>query len=188
MNRNPINRGNDFTNIFTQTFNAFMNNSNIIDSVVNNLFSSGFSYNFNQGFNQGINQGFNQGFNNMNFAMSANMIDKEDKYLIEGNFPGIDKDNIRIDYKDGYIYLNIKNNRVYSNGYNMTMTVMQFGNEFSREFYVPEADATRLRVSYRNYKLKLELPKYRDVIEGTYNNDLLENDSVIIDVVDYKEE
>lgn len=184
MNRNHINGGNDFANIFTQTFNAFMSNNSIIDNVVNNLFNSGFSYNFNQGFNQGIPQGFN----NMNSAMSVNMIDKEDKYLIEGNFPGIDKDNIRIDYKDGYIYLNIKNNRVYSNGYNMTMTVMQFGNEFSREFYVPEADATRLKVSYRNYKLKLELPKYRDVIEGTSNNDLLENDSVIIDVVDYKEE
>lgn len=184
MNRNPINGGNDFANIFTQTFNAFMNNNSIIDNVVNNLFNSGFSYNFNQEFNQG----FNQGFNNMNSTMSVNMIDKEDKYLIEGNFPGIDKDNIKIDYKDGYIYLNVKNKRIYSNGYNMTMTVMQFGNEFSRQFYVPEADATRLRVSYRNHKLKLELPKYRDVIEGTSNNDLLENDSVIIDVVDYKEE
>ncbi|OPF52985.1 hypothetical protein BH721_08915 [Clostridium baratii] len=184
MNRNHINGGNDFANIFTQTFNAFMSNNSIIDNVVNNLFNSGFSYNFNQGFNQGIPQGFN----NMNSAMSVNMIDKEDKYLIEGNFPGIDKDNIRIDYKDGYIYLNVRNKRVYSNGYNMMMTVMQFGDEFSREFYVPEADATRLKVSYRNYKLKLELPKYRDVIEGTPSNDLLENDSVIIDVVDYKEE
>ncbi|CUQ22310.1 Hsp20 family protein [Clostridium baratii] len=184
MNRNPISGGNDFANIFTQTFNAFINNNNIIDNVVNNLFNSGFSYNFNQGFDQGVDQRFN----NMNSTMSVNMIDKEDKYLIEGNFPGIDKDNIRIDYKDGYIYLNVRNKRVYSNGYNMMMTVMQFGDEFSREFYVPEADATRLKVSYRNYKLKLELPKYRDVIEGTSSNDLLENDSVIIDVVDYKEE
>lgn len=188
MNRNPINGGNDFANIFTQTFNALMNNNSIIDNMVNDLFNSDFSYNFNQGFNQAFNQGFNQEFNNMNSTINVNMIDREDKYLIEGNFPGIDKDNIRIDYKDGYIYLNVKNKRVYSNGFNMTMAVMQFGNEFSREFYVPEADATRLKVSYKNYKLKLELPKYIDVIAGKTNNDLLENDSVIIDVVDYKEE
>ena len=69
----------------------------------------------------------------------------------------------------------------------MFMAVMNFEDNFKREFFVPNADITRLRVSYKNYRLRLEIPKYKEQIVGNTNEGLLENENNIIDV-DYKEE
>lgn len=180
MNRNIMNGGNDLTNIFTQTFNALINNNNFIDGIVDSLFNSGLLEN--------LNEGFNGDYNNEESIIKVNIRDENDKYLIEGEFPGIDRQDIKIDYKDSYIYLNVRRKQVFSNGYNMSMMVMQFGDEFSREFFVPNADATRLKASYKNYRLRLELPKYMEEIVGNRNDNLIENEDNIIDVVDYEEE
>lgn len=180
MNRNIMNGGNDLTNIFTQTFNALINNNNFIDGIVDSLFNSGLLEN--------LNEGFNGDYNNEDSIIKVNIRDENDKYLIEGEFPGIDRQDIKIDYKDNYIYLNVRRKQVFSNGYNMSMMVMQFGDEFSREFFVPNADATRLKASYKNYRLRLELPKYMEEIVGNRNDNLIENEDNIIDVVDYEEE
>ncbi|MGG7079113.1 Hsp20 family protein [Clostridium sardiniense] len=180
MNRNIMNGGNDLTNIFTQTFNALINNNNFIDGIVDSLFNSGLLEN--------LNEGFNGDYNNEDSIIKVNIRDENDKYLIEGEFPGIDRQDIKIDYKDSYIYLNVRRKQVFSNGYNMSMMVMQFGDEFSREFFVPNADATRLKASYKNYRLRLELPKYMEEIVGNRNDNLIENEDNIIDVVDYEEE
>ncbi|MBY0756000.1 Hsp20 family protein [Clostridium sardiniense] len=184
MNRNIMNGGNDLTNIFTQTFNAVINNTDLIDGIVNSLFNS----NFLEEVNETFSEGFNGGYNNGDSIIKVNIRDENDKYLIEGEFPGIDRQDIKIDYKDNYIYLNVKRKQVFSNGCNMAMMVMQFGDEFSREFFVPNADATKLRASYKNYRLRLELPKYRKEIVGNKNDNLTENEDNIIDVVDYEEE
>lgn len=180
MNRNIMNGGNDLTNIFTQTFNTLINNNNFIDGIVDSLFNSGLLEN--------LNEGFNGDYNNEDSIIKVNIRDENDKYLIEGEFPGIDRQDIKIDYKDSYIYLNVRRKQVFSNGYNMSMMVMQFGDEFSREFFVPNADATRLKASYKNYRLRLELPKYMEEIVGNRNDNLIENEDNIIDVVDYEEE
>lgn len=180
MNRNMMNGGNDLANIFTQTFNTLINNNNFIDDIVNSIFNSDLIEN--------LSQGFNENYINEDNIITVNIKDENDRYLIEGDFPGIDRRDIKIDYKDDYIYLNVKRKQVFSNGYNMSMMVMQFGDEFSREFFVPNADATRLKASYKNYRLRLELPKYRQEIVGNKNNNLIENEDNIIDVVDYEEE
>lgn len=180
MNRNMMNGGNDLANIFTQTFNTLINNNNFIDDIVNSIFNSDLIEN--------LSQGFNENYINEDNIITVNIKDENDRYLIEGDFPGIDRRDIKIDYKDDYIYLNVKRKQVFSNGYNMSMMVMQFGDEFSREFFVPNSDATRLKASYKNYRLRLELPKYRQEIVGNKNNNLIENEDNIIDVVDYEEE
>lgn len=180
MNRNMMNDNNDFFNLFNQTFNTLMNNSNFIDSIVNSVFNSNFIENLAQSFNENYN-------NESNDVIRVNMKDQDNRYLIEGYFPGIERKDIIIDYKNSHIYLNVKRKQVFSNGYNMFMAVMRFGEDFKREFFVPNADITKLRASYKNYRLRLEIPKYKEQIVGKTNESLLENENNIIDV-DYKEE
>lgn len=180
MSKNMMNDNNDFYNLFNQTFNTLINNNNFIDSIVNSVFNSDFIENVAQSFNEN----FNSENNNI---IQVNMRDQDDKYLIEGYFPGIERKDIIIDYKNSYIYLNVKRKQVFSNGYNMFMTVMKFGDNFKREFFVPDADVTKLRASYKNYKLRLELPKHKKEITGNTNEKILKNEDNIIDV-DYKEE
>lgn len=152
-NRNIINNIGDFSNIFSQTFSKFFSNINI----------------------GSIEEFFNEGD-----FINVNMKEDESKYIIEGVFPGIDKKDIKVDYKDDYIYININRRQVFSNGYNMSMVVSEFGDGFSREFFVPDSDISSLKVSFKNYRLKLEIPKL--------NYRLPVDQSEIIDVVDYKEE
>ncbi|MDO5038341.1 Hsp20 family protein [Clostridium sp.] len=152
-NRNIINNIGDFSNIFSQTFSKFFSSINI----------------------GSIEEFFNEGD-----FINVNMKEDESKYIIEGVFPGIDKKDIKVDYKDDYIYININRRQVFSNGYNMSMVVSEFGDGFSREFFVPDSDISSLKVSFKNYRLKLEIPKL--------NYRLPVDQSEIIDVVDYKEE
>lgn len=178
MNKN-MNNNNDFFNLFNQTFNTFMNNNNFIDSIVNSVLNSNFIENLAQSFESYSNENGN--------VIKVNMKDQNNRYLIEGYFPGIERKDLIIDYKNSYIYLNVKKKQVFSNGYNMFMAVMNFEDNFKREFFVPNADITRLRVSYKNYRLRLEIPKYKEQIVGKTSESLLENENNIIDV-DYKEE
>ena len=177
MNKNMMNDNNDFFNLFNQTFNAFMSNNNFIDSIVNSVFNSNFLENLAQSFNENYNDE----------SIKVNIKDQDNRYLIEGYFPGVERKDLIIDYKNNYIYLNVKKKQVFSNGYNMFMAVMNFEDNFKREFFVPDADITRLRVSYRNYRLRLEIPKYKEQIAGKTSESLLEDENNIIDV-DYKEE
>ena len=41
---------------------------------------------------------------------------EEDKYLIQGFFPGIQKKDIKIDYKDDYLFMKIKRKKVIQIG------------------------------------------------------------------------
>lgn len=176
---NMMNNNNDFLNLFNQTFNTFMSNNNFIDGIVNSVLNSNFIENLAQSFENYSNENGN--------VIKVNMKEQNNRYLIEGYFPGIERKDLMIDYKNSYIYLNAKKKQVFSNGYNMFMAVMNFEDNFKREFFVPNADITRLRVSYKNYRLRLEIPKYKEQIVGNTNEGLLENENNIIDV-DYKEE
>lgn len=91
-----------------------------------------------------------------------------DKYVIEGIFPGIDKRDIIINYKDDYI--NIK---VSGDNY-----ITAYEDMFKEVFYVPGVDVSNMKISYENEILHFELPKL-----------LLQQEEVeIIDVYDYENE
>lgn len=163
-NRNVMKNGDMFSNIFAQTFSTIINDTNLIDNIFNSF--------FNEDTFQNVNLGED--------LIRVDIKNEKDKYLIEGIFPGIERKDIRIDYKDDYIYLNVNRKQVYSNGYNMSMMVMQYGDGFSREFFVPNGDVSRMNASFKNYELRLELPKL--------NGELFEDNCDIIDVVDFEEE
>ena len=105
---------------------------------------------------------------------------EEDKYLIQGFFPGIQKKDIKIDYKDDYLIMKIKRKKVFSNRGNMSVMMISQFNDYKKKFYIPDNDISNLKVSFKNHKLNLEIPKI------IYN--FKEENPVIIDVLDYEEE
>ncbi|OPX47055.1 Hsp20 family protein [Clostridium thermobutyricum] len=105
---------------------------------------------------------------------------EEDKYLIQGFFPGIQKKDIKIDYKDDYLFMKIKRKKVLSNRGNMSVMMISQFNDYKKKFYIPDNDISNLKVSFKNHKLNLEIPKI------IYN--FKEENPVIIDVLDYEEE
>lgn len=105
---------------------------------------------------------------------------EEDKYLIEGFFPGIPRQDIKIDYKDDYLFMNIKRKQVFSNRGNMSMMMISKVHDYNKKFHIPDNDISNLKVSFKNHKLNLEIPKI------VYK--FKEENPEIIDVLYYEEE
>lgn len=108
------------------------------------------------------------------------MKNEEDRYLIQGFFPGIPRQDIKIDYKDDYLFMNIKRKQVFSNRGNMSMMMISKVNDYNKKFYIPENDISNLKVSFKDYKLNLEIPKI------VYK--FKEENPEIIDVLYYEED
>lgn len=173
-NRNSMMGGDIFSNIFAQTFNTLINDTSFIEGVFNGYMNDDLLNDFN-----------NLGSDN---NISINMREEIDRYVLEGVFPGMDRRDIKIDYKDDYIYVNAKRKQVFSNGYNVSMTIMQFGDNYKKEFYIPNSDPTGIYASFENFNLKLEIPKLSNFIEEDIEEYKEEEENLIVDVIDFEEE
>ncbi|WP_297633701.1 Hsp20 family protein [uncultured Clostridium sp.] len=103
---------------------------------------------------------------------------EENRYLLEGTFPGIKKQDIKINYKNDHLHVKVKRNQVFSNENSMCMIVINDSRDFTKNFYIPNSDIENLQFSFEEYKLRLEIPKKYFIKE---------DEGTIIDV-DYEEE
>lgn len=104
-----------------------------------------------------------------------------DYYLIKGYLPGLSPKDISIDFEKNKAILTIKRKKVYSNESNTIVTVIKGSGDWVKNFYIEEVDVTKMKASFDDNLLLLTLPKIKK-IEGLSDN------SVIIDVDDYREE
>lgn len=97
-----------------------------------------------------------------NKIMKTDIKEKKDKYLIEMDLPGYEKDNIKIEIEDGYLSIhasvNSSNDEKEDDG-EFVRKERYFG-ECSRSFYVGD-DVTEedIKASFKNGTLKIEIPK-----------------------------
>lgn len=103
---------------------------------------------------------------------------EENRYLLEGIFPGIKKQDIKINYKNDHLHVKVKRNQVFSNENSMCMIVINDSRDFTKNFYIPNSDIENLQFSFEEFKLRLEIPKKYFIQE---------DEGTIIDV-DYEEE
>lgn len=104
-----------------------------------------------------------------------------DYYLIKGYLPGLSPKDISIDFEKNKAILTIRRKKVYSNESNTIVTVIKGSGDWVKNFYIEEVDVTKMKASFDDNLLLLTLPKIKK-IEGLSDN------SVIIDVDDYREE
>lgn len=104
-----------------------------------------------------------------------------DYYLIKGYLPGLSPKDISIDFEKNKAILTIRRKKVYSNESNTIVTVIKGAGDWVKNFYIEEVDVTKMKASFDDNLLLLTLPKIKK-IEGLSDN------SVIIDVDDYREE
>jgi len=97
-----------------------------------------------------------------NWTPQVDIVDKKDKFLISIDVPGVKKEDINIELKDGY--LTVKGERTYE--YNdESETVYRcersYGS-FSRTFNVEGVKDDSIKASFENGTLKLDLPKVEE--------------------------
>ena len=159
FNNNNRNNGNFFDSLFSDNFLGNMVDQLLSSDIVNNLTEEILKED----------------------DYDIELKDFGDYYLIKGYLPGLSPKDISIDFEKNKAILTIRRKKVYSNESNTIVTVIKGAGDWVKNFYIEEVDVTKMKASFDDNLLLLTLPKIKK-IEGLSDN------SVIIDVDDYREE
>lgn len=97
----------------------------------------------------------NNGWNNI----KCDIYEKDGKYNIIMDIPGLNKDDIKIDCTDGYLTIEAsKNEEVKDEGKNYIRKERTSG-QFKRQFYVGNIDAKNVKAEFKHGVLKIIVPK-----------------------------
>lgn len=111
--------------------------------------------------------------------------DNGDFYKIRGYLPGLTAKDIKIDFEKNKAILTIKRKQVYTNNNNF-VAMFKCSEDVVKNFYIEEIDVTKLRASFDNNVLIIEIPKVRN-INSIDKNEIIDVDN-LVEVEGYKEE
>ena len=93
--------------------------------------------------------------------MKTDIKEKKDKYIIEVDLPGYEKDNIELKLKDGYLTVNAKVIKEENNGEDEKYVHKErYYGECSRSFYVgDDIVEDDIHAEFKNGTLEISVPK-----------------------------
>ena len=93
--------------------------------------------------------------------MKTDIKEKKDKYIIEMDLPGYEKENISLEINDGYLMISAKTNQNKDEKEEgKYVRKERFVGECSRSFYVGDnIKEEDIKASFKNGTLKIEVPK-----------------------------
>ena len=96
--------------------------------------------------------------------MKTDIKEKKDKYLIDIDLPGYEKDGIKIEIQDGYLTIHAKVNKEENDEEKgKYVRKERYTGECSRSFYVGDnVKEEDIKAKFVNGTLKLEIPKKED--------------------------
>jgi len=99
-----------------------------------------------------------------NKLMKTDIKEKKDKYLIDIDLPGYEKEGIRIEIQDGYLTIHAKVDKVEDDSEKgKYVRKERYTGECSRSFYVGDnVKEEDIKAKFRNGTLTLEIPKKED--------------------------
>lgn len=93
--------------------------------------------------------------------MKTDIKEKKDKYLIDIDLPGYEKENIKLDVEDGYltVHATIDSSKEEKEDGKFVRKERYMGS-CSRSFYVgDEIESEDIKASFKNGTLRIEIPK-----------------------------
>ena len=99
-----------------------------------------------------------------NKLMKTDIKEKKDKYLIDIDLPGYEKEEIKIEIQDGYLTIHAKVDKVEDDSEKgKYVRKERYTGECSRSFYVGDnVKEEDIKAKFRNGTLTLEIPKKED--------------------------
>ena len=96
--------------------------------------------------------------------MKTDIKEKKDKYLIDIDLPGYEKDGIKVEIQDGYLTVHAKINKSEDdNEKGKYVRKERYTGECSRSFYVGDnVKEEDIKAKFTNGTLTLEIPKKED--------------------------
>lgn len=90
--------------------------------------------------------------------MKCDVYELNNIYNIEVDLPGFDKENIKIETKDGYITITAEKKEVKDENKKYYHHERRYG-RVERTFYLGDIDAEKVKAKMENGILKIEIPK-----------------------------
>ena len=90
--------------------------------------------------------------------MKSDIYEKDGKYHLEADLPGFDKNNIHVDYKDGYLTIQASKEDNFEENNKYIRRERHYG-EVSRSFYVGDIDEKEIKAKFKDGSLKITFPK-----------------------------
>ena len=90
--------------------------------------------------------------------MRTDIYESDNKYIIEMDLPGIKKNNIKINYENGYLTIKASKNSLNGNP-NTYIRRERFYGEIKRSFYIGIKKETDIKAIYKDGILTISFPK-----------------------------
>ena len=90
--------------------------------------------------------------------MKTDIFEHDNKYIIETDLPGIKKEDIKVNYENGYLSITAIKKHLSSNP-NTYVRRERFYGEIKRSFYIGIKKETDIKASYQNGILQISFPK-----------------------------
>ena len=92
-----------------------------------------------------------------NSLLKSDVYEDNNNYIIEIDIPGYNKENVSIDYENGYIIVStVRTNTISDESY---IRREKYYGEYKRSFYVGEIDENSISATFYNGVLKIIFPK-----------------------------
>lgn len=101
---------------------------------------------------------FNIPYNREKEFMKTDIYEKNDKYILEMDLPGIPKNNIKINYENGYLTISAVKNSLSSNPGSYIRRERLYG-EIKRSFYIGIKIESDIKAFYKDGTLCVTFPK-----------------------------
>lgn len=104
--------------------------------------------------------GFMGGRNDSAFSMSTDVIDKGDRYQLKTDLPGVRKEDIKVDFKDGVLTISAER-KFERNGEDGEGFVVRERSEgsYSRRFSFDDVDPEQINAAFHDGELDISLKK-----------------------------
>ena len=101
---------------------------------------------------------FNMQLNREKEYMKTDIYEKQNKYILEIDIPGIKKENIKINYENGYLTITAEKTVLSSNP-DTYIRRERFYGEIKRSFYIGIKKESEIKAIYKDGILYISFPK-----------------------------
>ena len=90
---------------------------------------------------------------------NADVRETENEYLVCAELPGVNKEDISLDYRDNNLIVRAIREECHDDSKDSYIRKERSYGEFSRTFYFDNVDKSKIRAKFENGELKVILPK-----------------------------
>ena len=96
--------------------------------------------------------------------MKVDILDQDDKYVVEAELPGFTKEDINVSLKDDYLTISVEHKEDKEENTGKYLRRERSSASYKRSFYIENIKEEEIAASFDNGILKLELPKQEVVV------------------------